>query len=453
MRILSLTLTLALSSALAAPVTVTATGLPNGTTGTVTVGKVNTKLGGTVQLPNGTYTVSGAPIGVGAKVFVAKPVNVAVKGNTAAKLNYIKLPPGSPDPLFGANGQRTVRVPDMPSADHWVALSSGPDLPIITSAGSGDDNRQQLVSLSGTALGPAIPVRPQQTIYNRNITPLIKDGSGYLAGLSESLGTVIRYDNAGKQDTGWKTTPEVGPYIRGLLRLPDGGVLAYGGQTAPEVWKLSASGTADSKFGEGGRLSLSTVDPALDLGGFVKAARLMSDGRIRLVVINDALLSLMDLDTSGQVKLVSPAVRLPMAATSMDYVGNVKILADGSVYVMTLQNEQTQLVRVTSQGKIDPVFKAALTGNALGMAGIAIQPDGKVVAAYRTQDLDSRVLRYLPTGGLDRTFGNNGIVQIKEWLSGVEMGNDGKLYIVSSGLGEALNQKSSFVRITRLLTE
>ena len=137
----------------------------------------------------------------------------------------------------------------------------------------------------------------------------------------------------------------------------------------------------------------------------------------------------------------------------MEYINNVKVQADGSAYVTTLLNERTQLIRITSQGKIDPTFKASPTGNALSVSGIAIQSDGKVVVAYRTQDLDSRVLRYLPTGGLDLTFGNNGIVQIKEWLSGVEMGNDGKLYIVSSGLGEALNQKSSFVRITRLLTE
>ena len=185
----------------------------------------------------------------------------------------------------------------------------------------------------------------------------------------------------------------------------------------------------------------------------MKAARLMSDGRIRLVVINDALLSLMDLDASGQVKLVSPAVRLPMKATSMDYTDNVKILADGSVYVMTLQNEKIQLVRVTPQGKIDPTFRAAPTANALGMAGIALQPDAKVIVSYRTQNLDSRVLRYLPTGNLDEAFGKKGIVQLPEWVSSIEMGNDGKLYAVSFGLGEALNQKSAFVRVTRLLAE
>lgn len=452
MRAIPLTLVLVLSSALAAPVTVTATGLPSGATGTVTVGKTTTKLGSTVQLPNGTYSVTGSAVGVGAKVFVAKPVSITVKGSTTAKLNYTKLPPGAPDPLFGANGQRTTKVPDMPSADHWITMSSGPDLPIITSAGSGDNNRQQLVRLSGTALGPAIPVRPQQTIYNRNITPLIKDRDGYLAGLSESTGTIIRYDSAGKQDTGWKTTPEVGPYLRGLLRLPDGGLLAYGG-IAPEVWKLSANGTADAKFGEGGRLSLAQVDATLNQRGTVQAARVMSDGRIRMVVVDEDLLSLMDLDMTGQIKLVAPAVRLPGDASFMEYINNVKVQADGSAYVTTLLNEQTQLIRITSQGKIDPTFKSSPTGNALSVSGIAIQSDGKVVMAYRTQNLDSRIIRYLPNGALDQTFGDKGIVQSQEWVSSVEVDSDGKLYVISSGLGEALNQKSSFLRITRLLAE
>lgn len=212
MRTVTLTVLLTLSPALAGSVTVTSTGLPAGATGTATVGKTSVKLGSAVNLPNGTYAVQGAPIGVSAKVYVAKPLNVAIKGATTAKLNYIKLPPGSPDPLFGMGGQRKTAITGLPVFDHWYVLSSGPDLPVITSAGTSGNNRQQLVSLTGVALGPATSVQLRDGLVWRNPTPLIKDGSGYLAGVSDVFGTVVRYDSTGKQDSSWKTTPSLGPH-------------------------------------------------------------------------------------------------------------------------------------------------------------------------------------------------------------------------------------------------
>lgn len=453
MRTVTFALLTSLSSALAAQVTVTATGLPAGATGTAMIGKASVKLGGAANLPNGVYTLQGQPVAVGAKVYVAKPLNVVVKGNTSIKVSYEKLPPGASDPLFGAGGQRKVAVTGLRVFDHWNVMSSGPDLPVITSAGTSGDNRQQLISLTGTALGSATAIQLADSMIWRNPTPVIRDGTGYLAGLSDGTGTIIRYDSGGKQDLKWKTTPALGPYIRGLLRLPDGGLLAYGGQSAPEVWKLSASGVADAKFGEGGRLSLEDIDPSLGQNGHIRAARLLSDGRVRLAVIEDSLLSLIDLSADGQPKLVAPAVRLPFPATSIDPAANVLIQADGSVYVLTAGSDQTQLVRITSAGGRDTTFKAPPAGNALAMAGIAVQPDGAVVIAYRTRDLDSRVIRYLPSGSLDLSFGAKGIVQIKDLVYGVEMGSDGKLYAVGAGVAEALVPSSAFLRITRLLAE
>ena len=187
--------------------------------------------------------------------------------------------------------------------------------------------------------------------------------------------------------------------------------------------------------------------------GHVRAARLLNDGRVRLVVIEESLLSLIDLSPAGQPKLVAPAIRLPYAATSLDPAANVLIQADGSVYVLTAGSDQTQLVRITPAGSRDTAFKAPPAANALAMAGIAVQPDGKVVIAYRTSNLDSRVIRYLPTGAVDQTFGAKGLVQLKDLVYGVEMGADGKLYIVGAGVGKALDATSAFLRITRLLAE
>ena len=123
------------------------------------------------------------------------------------------------------------------------------------------------------------------------------------------------------------------------------------------------------------------------------------------------------------------------------------------MYVLTAGSDQTQLVRITSAGGRDTTFKAPPADNALAMAGITVQPNGAVVIAYRTRDLDSRVIRYLPSGAIDLSFGAKGIVQIKDLVYGVEMGPDGKLYVVGAGVGKALDATSAFVRITRLLAE
>ena len=455
MRTLPLTLLLAISTALADQVTVTATGLPAGTTGTVTVGKANLKLGISVQLPRGTYAVQGAPIGLGGKVFVAKPVNLTVQGTTTARVNYLKLPPGSIDPLFGMGGQRKVAITGLPIHDYWNLVTSGNGLPMLTSAGTSDNNRQQLIDLTGTALGPAIPVQTQEYMTWRNPTALLPDSTGYLAGLSDVFGTVIRYDSRGKQDTTWKTSPALGPYVRGLLRWQDSNVLAYGGQTAPEVWLLDKTGKAITSFGNSGRLSLADVDAKLGGDGYVRAARLMSDGRVRLAVINGGLFSFIDLAANGVPHLVSPALKLPFSAGSMNYADNVKMLADGSAWVLTNDTScySVQLVHVTSQGRLDPTFKAPVAGNGSGMAGVAIQPDGKLVIAYRTPDLDSRIIRYLPNGAIDQSFGSKGVVVFNGLVYGIEVGTDGKLLVTSAGQDEALEDASAFIRITRLLTE
>ena len=51
------------------------------------------------------------------------------------------------------------------------------------------------------------------------------------------------------------------------------------------------------------------------------------------------------------------------------------------------------------------------------------------------------------------SFGAKGVVQIKDLVYGVEMGTDGKLYVVGAGVGKALEATSAFIRITRLLAE
>jgi uncharacterized delta-60 repeat protein len=80
------------------------------------------------------------------------------------------------------------------------------------------------------------------------------------------------------------------------------------------------------------------------------------------------------------------------------------------------------LIQWTSDGELDPAFGSGgvvttswATGSRDLLGGIALGPDGSVVAVGRTDGSpyeDIGVARYLPSGGLDPDFGEGGLVKV-----------------------------------------
>jgi uncharacterized delta-60 repeat protein len=78
------------------------------------------------------------------------------------------------------------------------------------------------------------------------------------------------------------------------------------------------------------------------------------------------------------------------------------------------------VLRLRSDGAVDPTFgTAGVAETVLGtsdqnLRALQLQPDGKVLAAGSSRnvgkDSDFALVRYLPTGALDTTFGSSGIV-------------------------------------------
>jgi uncharacterized delta-60 repeat protein len=87
-------------------------------------------------------------------------------------------------------------------------------------------------------------------------------------------------------------------------------------------------------------------------------------------------------------------------------------------------------------GDLDPSFGngGAVTSDADGIGGIAVQPDGKIVVAGTSNDLRILLARYLPNGSLDPSFGDGGQVETKvgEWAfaGSVALQSDGKIVVV-----------------------
>lgn len=435
-----------LGSALADRVSVSAVGLPAATRGDVLIGQVTVPFGGTGTVASGTYTVTPKAIADGGKVYVAPPIKVAVKGNTKITLNYAKLPPGSPDPFYGKSGMQQVGIKGLETYDNWQVRTSG-SLPIITTAGSFRNVNGALVSLGGKALGATTTLtsnaRPLEDA--RFPTALLGDRDGYLAGLSYMRGTVIRFNAQGQVDPTWKVTPEQGIYVRGLVRLPDGTILAYGGQTAAALWLMDANGLTVGSFGTGGILEIPGTD---QFKAGVSLGRVLDSGVVRLTLTYGKLLQLADVK-EGQVILIGGPVNLPGDASSP------VILADGKVILATqdVLNKKVQLVRITAEGRVDSTFSSPVISGVLSTAGLAIQLDGKTLVALRMEGDRTGVMRFLPDGRVDQGFGKGGQVLLEGRAQGIEVGPDGKSYVVMAGLAEGLDANSAFIRVVRLLTD
>jgi len=91
-------------------------------------------------------------------------------------------------------------------------------------------------------------------------------------------------------------------------------------------------------------------------------------------------------------------------AESLAIQGNGRIVAGGSD-----NSGIGGLIRLMPDGTLDPTFDGdGKVTMAKGVSAIAIQSDGKILAAGGHEDV--MLTRYLPNGALDPSFGSNGVV-------------------------------------------
>jgi uncharacterized delta-60 repeat protein len=177
------------------------------------------------------------------------------------------------------------------------------------------------------------------------------------------------------------------------------------------------------------------------------AARSPARFRPRLEALEErALLSAGDLDptfgTGGQVQTDFPP-NTTAAAAAVAVQPDGKILAGGSANVGS--NFNIVLARYKPDGSLDPSFGTSgrvITHSAGGIAGIVLQPDGKIVTfgqgASPTAFRGSQVVvaRYQSDGSIDSSFGTGG--QATHDSAGGSWGAlqpDGKIVVVGTDIG------------------
>jgi uncharacterized delta-60 repeat protein len=231
---------------------------------------------------------------------------------------------------------------------------------------------------------------------------------------------------------------------------------------------LGAPGDLDPSFGSGGKV-------LTDLGGSsvddAQAVAFQSDGKIVAFGSSDAAgssdFALVRYNADGSVDLSfgsAGKVLTDLGTSSTEYAAAVAIQPDGRIVAAGASDAagadtaDVALVRYTADGSLDPSFGSGgkvLTdfGGASDRASaVAIEPDGKIVAAGASGDGvsdDFALVRYNADGSLDLTFGRDGKVLTDlrgyDTASAVAIQPDGR--IVAAGLSNGADPSYDFALV------
>ncbi len=217
---------------------------------------------------------------------------------------------------------------------------------------------------------------------------------------------VARYTGAGALDGSFGGDGRVSLNIGGRTDLayaaalqPDGRILvagrvADGGGDNPDIGvvRLDSDGGLDASFGDGGvvRTDFGSWDEASDIA-------LQTDGRILVatqsVVVGNFVLAVARYGADGDIDSGFGTGGLATAALSTlgDYAREVAVQADGRIVLVgqtsNLMLPDFAIARFGADGELDPGFDGDgmlgldFFGSFDGAECVAIQPDGKIVAA------------------------------------------------------------------------
>lgn len=197
------------------------------------------------------------------------------------------------------------------------------------------------------------------------------------------------------------------------------------------ILRYNSNGILDATFGTGGVVLYNGPANAIDEA---HAVAIQPDGKIVVVGtarnIDNYDVLVLRYNSNGILDPTFGAGGVVLYNSPTDYVDNgngVVIQPDGKIVVagerihsLGYQYHDTLLLRLNSNGTLDPAFGVGgaafydiANENALGYS-VALQPDGKIVITGTHQSgsakTDLLVLRYNSNGTLDPTFGSGGVV-------------------------------------------
>jgi uncharacterized delta-60 repeat protein len=280
------------------------------------------------------------------------------------------------------------------------------------------------------------------------------DGKIVAAGGAGAGFALARYDTDGSLDTTFGTNGKVttgfsdGAFTTAVAVQSDGKIVAAGGAGGFALARYDTDGSLDTTFGTGGTVTTSLTSGdnqangvAIQADGRIVAAGFATPGSPwRHWFALARYRSDGTLDTSfGDGGIVLTRFGVSGVARAVVLQSNQKIVAAGT------NGGGFALARYDSDGSLDTSFgnagkvAALLPGDASGnVYAVALQPDGKIVAAGSYDFFWFALARFNLHGGLDRTFGHDGFVITdvgrggEQWVSGLVIRPSGKVVAAGS---------------------
>ncbi|MFZ4765898.1 MAG: choice-of-anchor D domain-containing protein, partial [Roseimicrobium sp.] len=425
---------------------------------------------GTAALTVSSVTTSGVNAGDFAVITTGMQTSVAVGASTSLQVTF------SPQ----AGGQRSTTLViasnDPDEAPYEIALS-GAALPEIAVSGNqvnitdGDSTPQQgdhtvfgEVAVAGGTL------RRSYRVSNNGTADLVV-GTATLSGTHAGDFSVTQQPSASVAP-GDFTTLEVEFNPTGLdLRTAVVSFANNDSNENPFNFSIQGTGTGpgqlDRAFGTLGRVT-TDLNGADERG---RALALQSDGKALVAGYTDngtnsnfvlvRYLADGSLDASFGV---NGKVSTDLGNGSLDQASAVAVQADGKIvaagFAQGGSNEDVALVRYLSDGTLDTSFGTG--GKVLTPVGssddraaaVVVQPDGKIVIAGTTfsgSNSDVLLVRYLPNGSLDTSFGSGGKVitgvGVEDAAFSLALQRNGRLVVA----GKASNGLHDDVAVLRYL--
>ncbi|HEU5064712.1 MAG TPA: PASTA domain-containing protein [Gaiellaceae bacterium] len=394
--------------------------------------------------------------------------------------------PGALDPSFGTGGKVTTALGPTDAEAYGLALQPDGKLVAAGYASNGSNNDFALARYSPngsldtsfgsggkvtTSFGPsshdganALVRQPDGKLVAAGYT---SDGSGYDFALA-------RYNADGSLDTsfgsGGKVTTPIGSghdLAFALVLQPDGKLVAAGDSSNGSdrdfaLARYSPNGSLDTSFGSGGKVTTwigSGNDSAYALA-------VQPDGKLVAGGSNlqgsQSVVALARFNTNGSLDSgFGTGGKVATAFGGYAWATALALQPDGKLVVggagSTGSQQGFALARYNQNGSLDTTFGSAgkvttAIGSNDGAKAVALQPDGKLVAAgyARAGSADVFALaRYGANGSLDTTFGSAGkataAIGSDDDASALALQPDGKL-VVAGGTWNGSKEQFALVR-------
>lgn len=398
-----------------------------------TNGTLDTTFGGdgiaTTAVGTNTYDVGTGAALLSGGVIVVAGSSLSLSTNSLDDFAIVRYnADGSLDTSFDLDGKRVDNVSDSGSSATGVAVQSDDKIVVVGSARSNFGllryNTDGSLDTSFDADGRVeTDIRPSG-FDEAHAVAIQPDGKIVTTGLSiklpnEQVIAVTRHQPNGAPDLSFNGTGIVtadfgsGGTGNGVAIQPDGKIVVAGANSEDIVLlRLNVNGSPDSDFGVAGKVT--TVIPGVQVGN---AVALQSDGKIVVAGRSDGDFIIARYLPSGSpdTSLDGDGIVTTPIGTGADFAYGVAIQPDGKIVAAGFSDQSLAVARYLANGANDVSFNGfgkVTVPNASGRA-VVVQADGRIVVAGlgyapNSANVDVTVVRFEANGTLDNSYATNG---------------------------------------------